>query len=446
MITHTEGSASKRDAALSVLKVLRDNGFESYFAGGCVRDMMIGREPKDYDVATSAVPADVVKLFKKTVTVGKQFGVVKVIDDNGDVEVTTFREEGAYFDGRRPSKVTFSTAEKDVLRRDFTINGLLYDPLEDRVLDYVGGKKDLAARIVRTIGSPGERFEEDKLRLIRAIRFATQLDFTIEEKTWHAILNRAASIVAVSWERIQDEFRKIIIHPNRVKGLKLLDESGLLRAIMPELMEMKGVRQPEEYHPEGDVWIHTLLTMEKLESYDFETSMGALLHDVGKPRTFQMRDGKPTFYTHEYVGEEMALKVCKRLRLSKKETEVIAYIVRNHLKFKDVMKMKVSTLKRFVNEKHFDRLKTVAIADTKASTKDLSFFKFIDDFVQSMSLEQLKPKPFIGGNDLIRLGMTPGPQFSRIIREVYDRQLEGRFASKRDALAYIKRQYLKPLS
>ncbi|MBI4243389.1 MAG: CCA tRNA nucleotidyltransferase [Planctomycetes bacterium] len=431
--------SSKKESSLVVLQKLKSAGYEAYFAGGSVRDMLLNREPKDYDIATNAKPDDVEKMFKKTVLVGKQFGVVKVIHEGCEVEVTTFRSEGPYVDGRRPSSVSFVSAKEDVSRRDFTVNGLLYDPVKDEVLDFVGGKKDIKDKLIRCIGNPEERFEEDKLRMMRAVRFAVQLDFKIESDTFNAVKKLSGSIIVVSWERIQDEFRKILAYKNRTNGVKLLVECGLLRYILPELLETKGVQQPPEFHPEGDVWTHTLLTLEKLNSYDFDVSLGALLHDIGKPRAFAMRNGKMTYYKHEHIGEEIAESICKRLKLSNDETESVKYIVRNHLRFKDVKNMKVSKLKRFLQEKLFDRLKLAAIADTLASNGNMEFFEFIDDFVKKQSSEELKPNPFITGNDLIGLGLKPGPVFSKILDEVYDKQLEGKVKTREQALSYLKK-------
>lgn len=434
---------SNKDAALAVVNKLKDHGYQAYFAGGCVRDMVLNRTPQDYDVATDALPEEIERLFRKTVLVGKQFGVVKVVLGDNIIEVTTFRNEGEYKDGRRPSSVTFSkTPEEDVKRRDFTVNGLMYDTTNGSILDFVGGVSDIKNKIIRTIGNPEERFIEDGLRLIRAVRFSAKLRFQIDGNTFDAIKKLAGHIRKVSMERIQDEFRKILIDQNRVEGIKLLDATGLLKEILPELEEMKGVEQPPEYHPEGDVWTHTLLTLEKLDSFEFDVSLGALLHDVGKPRALVVRAGKMTYYRHEYIGEKMAEDICKRFRVSNKETEVIKYIVKNHLKFKDVLNMRISTLKRFLQEEHFEKLRKVAEADTLASTKDSKFFDFIDEFIKKSTEEELRPDPLVRGKDLLRLGLKAGPQFSKILRDVYDKQLENAIKSKEEAISYIKREYI----
>ncbi|HLG42269.1 MAG TPA: CCA tRNA nucleotidyltransferase [Planctomycetota bacterium] len=430
-----------RETAIGVLKRLRQAGFESYFAGGCVRDRLLGKDPQDYDIATRAPPEEVERLFGKTVLVGKAFGVVKVLVDGVEVEVATFRAEGPYGDGRHPDWVKFSSAKEDVLRRDFTVNGMLEDPVAGQILDFVGGQADLKVGILRSIGDPAARFEEDKLRMLRAVRFEAQLGFAIEPETFDAVRALAPKLALVSRERVRDELRKILAGGRRASGLRRLIESGLMTQILPEITAMAGVPQPKEWHPEGDVLVHTLLAMEKLEAPSFEVAMGTLLHDVGKPPTLQMDGERPRFNQHERIGAEMAERICQRLRLSNEETQTVVYIVAGHMKFKDVAQMRDSTLRRFLSEPHFAALKEAHRADVLASNGDLSALEFIKKKSVEFEKEGLRPEPLLRGRDLLGLGLKPGPHFAEILQAVEDLQLEGRLRTREEAIEHARKTW-----
>jgi poly(A) polymerase len=430
-----------RQVAVAVLRRLRDAGFEAYFAGGCVRDRLLGKEPEDYDIATRALPEEIEKLFEKTVLVGKAFGVVKVIEGGVEVEVATFRTEGPYLDGRRPDWVRFATAEEDVRRRDLTINGLLEDPIDGRVIDTVGGQEDLRRKILRTIGDPRDRFEEDKLRLLRVVRLEAQLGFAIEERTMAALRELAPRIVQGSGERIRDALARILTSPRRGAGLRRLIDTGLMKEILPEIAAMDGVPQPKEWHPEGDVLTHTLLAVEKLEDPTFEVAMGTLLHDVGKPPTLQMDGERPRFNQHEHVGAELAAAICRRLRLSNEQTDEVVYIVAAHMKFKDATQMRESTLRRFLSEPHFAALKQAHKADALASNRDLSALEFVETKEREFAVEGLRPAPLLRGRDLLELGMRPGPHFSEILKGVEDLQLEGKLRTREEAIEHVRRAW-----
>lgn len=400
--------------------------------------MVMGIEPADYDIATDARPEEIMALFEKTIPVGAQFGVVKVLKDGFQFEVATFRSDSTYSDGRHPDTVAFSNAEGDVQRRDFTINGMLYDPVSDNIIDYVGGKKDIEARRIRTIGDPYKRFEEDRLRMLRAIRFACRFDYQIESETASAVKKYAPKILTVSAERIGEELEKIITNSHREAGIKLMDELGLLGEILPEVIAMKGVEQPPNFHPEGDVYVHTLLTLSKLEDNPTWTlAMGALLHDVGKPVTFTIEE-RIRFPYHEYRGEEMAGQICDRLKTSRAEKEQIMWLVRRHLCFKDARNMRISTLKKLFAHEGYAELLALFKADTLASSGDLSDYNFCQEMYEKLSHEEVKPKPLISGHDLIAMGLTPGPIFSKILTQVYEEQLDGKVTQREEALEIAK--------
>lgn len=403
-----------------------------------MRDKLMHRIPEDYDIATGAHPKDVIRIFKKTVATGKAFGVINVIEKGFNIEVTTFRTEGPYSDGRHPDKVKFSSLENDVLRRDFTVNGMGFDPLENRLVDLVEGKKDLKRKFIRAIGAPVERFKEDKLRMLRAIRFAVQLGFKIEPKTFSAIKKFARKIKVVSAERIRDEIKKMLLSKRRAESIRLMDKTGLLKILLPEVHKMKGVKQPKEFHPEGDVYVHTLRCLEKLPvSLTFELAFATLLHDVGKPKTFMITD-RIRFHEHEHKGRDIAGKICDRFRLSNAEKEKVMFLVDKHMAFKDIEKMRTATLKRLFREPHYAELAELHKADRLASDLDLKPHYYAQRKFKKLSKEELKPKLLINGHDLIRLGLKPGPLFSVILKKVEETQLEKSVSTKKQALELAK--------
>jgi len=417
----------------------RTGRYEAYLAGGCVRDALRKKTPVDYDIATSAKPAEVARLFKKTIPVGKAFGVMTVVENGINFEVTTFRTEGTYKDGRHPSSVKFSSLAEDAQRRDFTINGMFYDPMKRKFIDLVGGRADLKRHIIRTIGKPAERFAEDKLRVLRAVRFATELDFRLHPETRRAIQKHASGIKAVSAERIREELKKILLSPNRHKGIKLLDETGLLRRILPEVSRLKGVKQPPQFHPEGDVYVHTLTCLKHLTPQaSWELSFATLLHDIGKPRTFMITD-RIRFHEHERVGKEMSEKICRRLKCSNAETEKVTYLIMNHMLFKDIKQMRVSTLKRLFSQPFYPELSELHRADRLASDLDLKPHYYARRMYRKLSREILKPPPLINGYDLIKMKLKPGPLFGKILKAVEEAQLEKTIKTREEALVLAHR-------
>ena len=431
---------SPRQIATSIVKRLRRAGYEAYFAGGCVRDIVMGQRPHDYDITTSARPDEVRRLFARTYAVGAQFGVIIVVEDDRHFEVATFRTEGPYSDGRRPDRVTFCSACDDVKRRDFTINGLLYDPVERRVIDHVGGHRDIAASIVRTIGDPKRRFAEDKLRMLRAVRFAARFDFAVARGTFNAIRACAAEITKVSWERIGDELTKVFTGAQRGRGLQLLKDTGLLAHVLPEVDRMDGVPQPSKFHPEGDVFTHTRLMMDALRRPDEVLAFAALLHDVGKPLTYEVSD-RIRFSNHETIGAEMASAICRRLRFSNERRIKIVHCVRNHMRFQHVRQMREAKLRRLVQADTFPIELEMHRADCVASHGDLSNYRFLRAKARALSAEEIEPKPLLTGRDLIGLGLTPGPIFKEILTTIEDLQFEGKLADREAALAWVKARY-----
>jgi len=432
---------AKRQAATEVVRRLRSEGFAAYLVGGCVRDILMGRTPKDYDVTTAATPEQVLRLFPDALTVGAQFGVVIVPQEAGNVEVATFRSDGAYADGRHPLEVHYTqTPQEDVQRRDFTINGLLYDPLSDQVLDFVGGQADIRARRLRTIGDPVERFNEDRLRMLRAVRFTARFDFKLEPAVLAAIRQLGPQIRAVSAERIRDEIVKILTEGPARAGFELLDQSGLLAEVLPEIKRMQGVQQPPEFHPEGDVWIHTLMMLEGLHQPTSTLALGVLLHDVGKPPTFAIRE-RIRFDNHVEVGAKMAEEICARLRISTRESERIVELVRHHLRFKDFPRMKRSTQLRFLRMQGFEEHLELHRLDCLSSHRNLENYEMARRMLAETPAEEIKPAPLLRGEDLIAQGYTPGPQFKTMLRTVEDAQLEGLIHNRTDALRLIEEQF-----
>ena len=433
-----------RELANRICDVLRKAGYQAYLVGGCVRDLVLGREPGDYDVATDALPERVQELFPNSLAVGAQFGVIVVVEGSVQVEVATFRSDVGYSDGRHPDRVIYTkSAEEDVGRRDFTINGLLLDPQTGEVLDYVGGLEDLRAGVIRATGQPELRFREDKLRMVRAVRFAARFGYRIEPATFAAIRELAAEVRVVSAERLRDELTKLLTEGKARRGFELLDETGLLPAVLPEIDRMKGVEQPPQFHPEGDVWIHTLLMLERLPAGASPTlAWGVLLHDVGKPPTFTPPAGpgdRIRFDQHVEVGTRMAEEICRRLRFSNDDTQQIAALVMNHLRFKDVAQMRTSTLKRFVRLDRFGEHLELHRLDCLASHGSLEAYEFVRRFLAETPPEEVRPQRLVTGDDLIAMGFTPGPRFKEILQMVEDAQLEGRLKGRGEALAFLRK-------
>lgn len=464
------------EAALRILEALRVEGHQSYLAGGCVRDLLLGRTPVDYDVATSATPDIVLKLFPRTYAVGAHFGVVLVADETLDeippredapgaqprysvTEVATFRSDGAYSDGRRPDTVRYTTrAEEDVQRRDFTINGLLLDPLRGGraldtllgdptalralVLDFVGGLADLDAGVIRAIGVPRRRFEEDQLRLLRAVRFAARFGFSLEPATLHAIRDLAPRITSVSRERIRDEITKMLIEGRARRAFGLLDETDLLVQVLPEVSRMKGVAQPPQFHPEGDVWVHTLLLLEQLEPGAACTlAWGALLHDVGKPPTFREAPDRIRFDGHVEVGMAIGAEICRRFRFSNDDTRQILALIEHHMRFADTPRMKESTLKRFFRVDCFEEHLALHKMDCLAAHGNLDIWNFVRERYYAMPEEVVRPAPLVTGRELIAEGYAPGPQFKEMLQMVEDAQLEGAITTPEQAMALVRERF-----
>jgi len=432
-------------AARAVVERLHDAGHQALFAGGCVRDMLRGEEPGDYDIATDARPEQVEALFPGARTVGKQFGVCQVNLDGKVFEVATFRRDSAYSDGRHPDSITFCSAEEDALRRDFTVNAMFWDPISQRLFDYVGGRDDLERGLIRAVGEPQERFQEDHLRLIRAVRFAARLGFRIEERTRQAIRCLAHLCVRVSAERLQEELRLILTDRDPANALRLMDELGMLQHIFPELAACKGCEQPPNYHPEGDVFVHSILSVEKLDPHpEFVTALATLLHDIGKPEAVR-RAGEPMrFPNHCEIGAEMAERVCRRLRLSRHETERVTWLVRRHLYFKDARHMRESTLKKLFAEPGFDQLAQLYRADALGSWGNLDDYEYVMERRRSMPPRQVEPPRLVTGHDLMEMGYEPGPLFRRVLDAVRDAQLDGEVTTREEALALARRLAEEP--
>ena len=427
--------------ALAILKTLHDQGHEAYFAGGAVRDLLLEKSISEIDIATSASPQEIEQLFPKTIPVGKQFGVIVVVQDTNNYEVTTFRKEADYVDGRHPTRVSFTDARHDVERRDFTVNALFFNPFTEEVIDYLNGREDLERKLIRTVGPPQSRFQEDKLRLLRALRFACQLDFEIEQQTYQQVKEHASQLTEVSWERIRDEVLKILTGPDPSRGLKLMFDSGILEVILPEIAAMHGVQQPPEFHPEGDVFVHTCLMFELSQERSETLALEILLHDVGKPPTFTVKE-RIRFDGHADLGAKMAEEICRRLRISNQQIEEVVDVVKDHLRFIHVQEMRESTLKRFLRKTNFSDHLELHRLDSLASHGKLSSYHFCQEKLEELSQEAMRPKPLINGHDLIRLGLEPGPLFSEIMSAIEDFQLEGKLSSKEETLDWVKKHYL----
>jgi poly(A) polymerase len=433
--------------ANSICDTLRRNGYQALLVGGCVRDLLLGREPADYDVTTDATPDQVTTLFPESVAVGAQFGVILIPRGGLKVEVATFRSDVSYSDGRHPDRVVYSkTPQEDVQRRDFTTNGLLMRHDTGEVLDYVGGQADLEAKLIRAIGEPDRRFTEDKLRMMRAVRFAARFGFEIEAATFRAIRRHVAEIHQVSPVRLREELTKLLTEGAARRAFELLDETWLLQQVLPEIGAMKGVDQPPQYHPEGDVWIHTLLMLEGLANDASPTlAWGVLLHDVGKPPTFQsaaQTKDRIRFNNHVEVGVRMAEAICRRLRFSNEETEQILALVDNHMKFGAVQEMRASTLKKFVRLPRFEEHLALHRLDCLSSHRDLDSYEFVQRFLKVTPPEQVRPQRLLSGDDLQTLGFQPGPLFSQILQALEEAQLEGEIRTRQEAERFVLSKFV----
>ncbi|HVN80791.1 MAG TPA: CCA tRNA nucleotidyltransferase [Terriglobia bacterium] len=450
-----------RDVALKILKALSKSGYETYFAGGCVRDLVLGIPPKDYDIATSARPEEVLKLFPRALTVGAHFGVLMVVEDGCSYEVTTFRSDGVYADGRHPQDVTYTSDPRlDVRRRDFTMNGLLYDPLRETIIDFVGGQEDIRNKLLRTIGDPQTRFLEDKLRLMRAVRFAARFDFRIDPETRSWILKLSPHLTEVSRERIRDELVRILTQGYAARGVQLLEDCQLLPQILPEVSQLKGVAQPPEFHPEGDVWRHTLLMLEHVDETRSEgpakrieaelvlpqpypstsLAMAVMLHDIGKPSTFEIKD-RIRFNGHAEVGARMAASLCARLRLTNQESARIVELVKDHLMFKDLPGMRPSTVKRFLRRECFLEHLELHRLDCLGSHCNLDNWNLAVKLLKELGPEQIRPPRLLTGDDLIAMGFSPGKNFKEMLKTVEDSQLDGLINSAKQARQLILDRY-----
>ena len=433
-----------RATATNIVHRLQTAGFEAFWAGGCVRDMLLGREPKDYDVATNARPEQIEKLFPKTIPVGRQFGVILVIEEGREFQIATFRAESTYTDGRRPESVRFSDAREDAIRRDFTVNGLFFDPAASQLYDWVGGEADLRAKRIRTIGSPAERFAEDHLRLLRAIRLAAQLGFEIEPDTFSAVRKHAEKISRVSAERIRDELIKLFAPPHAARGLTLLHESGLMPHVLPELVPALTCEQSPDYHPEGSVFNHIRLMLEHLPDPlpDASLPWAAILHDIGKPDTAARNEqtGRIHFYEHEKVGAVMAEAILQRLRFPRKQTEEITAAVRHHMQFKDAPNMRKSTLRRMLLRETFPLELELHRIDCLGSHRRLDIYDFLQQQRAELKNQPHLTPPLLTGDDLIALGMKPGPGIGAALHELRDKQLAEELGTPEQAREWVKQR------
>ena len=430
-----------REEAVEIVARLQRAGHVAYFAGGSVRDRLLGQEAKDYDIATSAPPDEVQKLFPRvTDLTGKSFGVVRVLVGQNNYEVATFRRDVSYEDGRRPTAVRFTTAEEDAQRRDFTINGLFYDPVAEKLIDFVGGEADLKARVLRAIGEPSARFAEDHLRLLRAIRFATRLNFKIEEKTWKAIVAGAPQIKTISAERIRDELNLIFTTPKPELGLDLLDQSGLLAYVLPDVDAMHGVEQPPQFHPEGDVFQHVRLMLTKIKLPDLHLAWSILMHDVGKKATATVDDnGRIRHSGHESVGAEMSEHIMTAMRFDNKTIATVREAVQHHMQFKDVPHMRDSTLKRMMARPHFQLELELHRIDCDSSHGDLKHWEYLKHQLETMTPEEIAPPRLINGRDLLAMGIPPGKSLGSILEKIYEAQLEGTIQTRAQAIEVARK-------
>ena len=446
---HEKSVDDKRKKAEEIVLRLKKAGHEAYFVGGCVRDFVMGLAPDDYDIVTSALPDQVVALFKRTVAIGAKFGVIAVIVEGHPYEVATFRSDDIYIDGRRPSSVHFTCAKEDVFRRDFTVNGLLMDPVTGEITDYVYGLADIQKKIIRTIGDPDQRFQEDHLRMLRAIRFTANLNFNLDSSTQEAIAKNVAAIKSISVERLQDELTKLLTRGGAHRGMELMAQTGMLREILPEVAAMQGVEQPPRFHPEGDVWQHTLMMFDilagdKISRVSPVLAWGALLHDVGKPVSRSEDENGVHFYGHVQQGEKIADEIMQRLKFSRAQRETVLNLILQHMIFMNVQKMRPARLKRFLREPDFDLHLELHRLDCLASHGMLDNYEFCRNQLQNMAVEELHPPRLLNGDDLIALGFTPGKTIGEILRTLEDEQMEGRISTRDEAKAYVEEKWDKP--
>ena len=448
LVDQERGMEQKRKEAKEIVRILQAKGFTAYFAGGCVRDSIRGQTPLDFDIATSAHPDQVQKVFEKTRAVGAHFGVMLVLRDTYWFEVATFRNEGTYSDGRHPDSVEFSTAQEDALRRDFTINGLFEDPITGEIIDYVEGKKDITQKVIRAIGAPHQRFSEDHLRLLRAVRFSSRLGYRIDEQTLDAVRKGAANndLEKISAERIRDEFSLMMLDENRLAAFDLLVETGLIKSIIPEILDLKGCEQPPQFHPEGDVFIHTRMMVEEYGKSEpppdinpLQVILSILLHDIAKPSTFSYdaSEDRIRFNGHDKVGAEMANVILRRLKYPNSTIEAVSSIVENHMAFKDVQHMRVAKLKRFMGRKTYPDEMELHRIDCLCSWGGLDNYEFLMATQEEFANEPIIPQPLINGHDLMHRGVTPGPKIGAILRDVQDLQLEGSIKERNAALQWV---------
>jgi len=443
MKTDEQADSMMERTAYGIVRRLRAAGHVAYYAGGSVRDLLRGQIPKDIDVATNALPEVVQKMFPRTYAVGAHFGVIVVLENGFQFEVATFRSDGAYLDGRHPIDVHFATAEEDAARRDFTINGMFFDPETKKVIDFVGGHADLDARVIRAIGNPSQRFAEDRLRMLRAIRFATVLDFEIQASTWDALVAHVPTITEISVERIREELVRIFLSEERVRGWDLLDTSGLMRVVLPELEAMKGCEQPPQFHPEGDVFKHTRIMLGLLpKEASLPLVFSVLFHDIGKPPTSSVDEkGRIRFNGHDRVGAEMTEAIMQRLRFSRAEIDATVEAVRQHMVFKDVPNMRVAKLKRFMARPTFGDELELHRVDCQSSHGMMDNYDFLMQKRQEFANEPIIPPPLVRGDDLLALGLRPGPKIGEILEAVETRQLEGALRDREEALEWLKSEY-----
>lgn len=425
--------------AKHILTTLKENGFDAVLAGGCVRDFLLGKEPNDWDIATNAEPSTIERIFPRSIPVGKYFGVITVLHGGESFEVATFRTDGKYENGRKPSYIKFASMEEDALRRDLTINGMFYD-IDQGLIDYVGGQEDIKAKIIRFIGSADDRILEDHLRILRAIRFSLRLGFSIEPATMNAILRHAPLLRKISAERIRDELDNILSNGKPSESLRLLANTGILSHVLPDVEAYRGCKQNPKYHPEGDVFEHTLLVMDHLPSNATKEMLwGALLHDVGKPRTSAVLDGEIKSPMHEAEGEELTRRILFNLKFPNSFIDSVCFIVGNHMKIKQADVMRTSKIKRTLAHPNATDLLAVSYADSDSGIKDLYWHEYIMGHIEQWTKEQLQPKPLLTGADLIAMGLKPSKLFSSVLGTVYDEQLEGTISSKKEAISFANK-------